>query len=138
MGKMMAPAFRRGGPNKLWVRTLHGCRVVAWAEHGIGRRETARKGQLVDLHKAIGVHAERYPLSGASRFRGAGHDIDVYAHGREQAPLVAEVKSRKNGSGFVQLETWLNSYDLLFLKRNNATPLVLLPWRTYEQFLRRK
>ena len=28
--------------------------------------------QLVDLHKAIGVHAERYALSGASRFAALG------------------------------------------------------------------
>ena len=28
-------------------------------------------------HTAIGVKAERYPLSGASRFHGSAHDIDV-------------------------------------------------------------
>jgi hypothetical protein len=56
-----------------------------------GDREE-RKG--IALHKAIGVHAERYPLSGASRFRGSGHDLDIYAFGREAAPLVAEVKAR--------------------------------------------
>jgi hypothetical protein len=39
--------------------------------------------ELVQLHKDIGVHAERYPLSGASHFRGAGHDIDIYARGRD-------------------------------------------------------
>jgi len=33
--------------------------------------------ELVDRHKAIGVHAERYPLSGASRFRGSGHDVET-------------------------------------------------------------
>jgi len=26
----------------------------------------------------------------------------------------AEVKARKNGNGFVQLETWLADFDLLF------------------------
>jgi Holliday junction resolvase len=106
-------------------------------------RTSQRKGgrverELVQLHKDIGIHCERYPLSGASRFRGSGHDLDVYARGRDEAPLVAECKARKNGSGFVQLEAWLSDYDLLFLRRNNSTPLVLLPWRTYEQFLRRK
>jgi hypothetical protein len=45
--------------------------------------------ELVERHQALGVHAERYPLSGASRFRGSGHDIDLYALGREAAPLVA-------------------------------------------------
>jgi hypothetical protein len=54
---------------------------------------------IVDRHKAIGVHAERYPLSGGSRFRGSGHDIDLYPFGRDAAPFVAEVKARKNGWG---------------------------------------
>jgi hypothetical protein len=87
--------------------------------------------EIVEVHRAAGVHAERYPLSGASRFRGSGHDIDIYAFGREAAPLVAECKARGNGGGFVQLERWLGEYDLLVLKRNYADPLVLLPWRVW-------
>jgi hypothetical protein len=35
--------------------------------------------ELVEHHKAIGVHCERYPSSGSSRFRGLGHDLDIYA-----------------------------------------------------------
>ena len=103
----------------------------------------ARHRQKVDLnerelderHKAIGVHAERYPLSGASRFRGSGHDLDLYPFGREEAPIVAESKARKNGAGFVQLETWLGTCDALFLRRNNADPMVVLPWRVWAALL---
>jgi len=84
---------------------------------------------IVDRHKAIDVHAERYPLSGASRFRGAGHDVDLYPFGRDAAPLVAEVKARKNGSGFALLEKWLGEHQVLFLRRDRADPLVVLPWR---------
>ncbi|TMJ82289.1 MAG: hypothetical protein E6G76_23895 [Alphaproteobacteria bacterium] len=51
--------------------------------------------ELVERHKTLGIHAERYPLSGASRFRGSGHDIDIYTFGREEAPLVAECKARR-------------------------------------------
>jgi Holliday junction resolvase len=91
--------------------------------------------ELVERHKAIGIHAERYPLSGASRFRGSGHDIDLYPFGREEAPLVAESKARKSGNGFVQLERWLGDYDALFLRRNNADPMVLLPWRVWAALL---
>jgi Holliday junction resolvase len=91
--------------------------------------------ELVERHKAIGIHAERYPLSGASRFRGSGHDIDLYPFGREEAPLVAESKARKFGNGFVQLERWLGDYDALFLRRNNADPMVLLPWRVWAALL---
>ena len=84
---------------------------------------------IVDRHKAINVHAERYPLSGASRFRGSGHDIDLYPFGRDAAPFVAEVKARGNGSGFTQLEKWLGDYQVLFLRRDRADPLVVLPWK---------
>ena len=94
--------------------------------------------ELVALHKEIGVHCERYPLSGASRFRGSGHDLDVYARGRDEAPLVAEVKARKNGAGFTTLEKWLADFDCLFLKRNNADPLVVLPWRVWRSLLQRQ
>jgi Holliday junction resolvase len=91
--------------------------------------------EIVELHKELNIHAERYPLSGASRFRGSGHDIDLYPFGREAAPLVAEVKARKDGAGFVQLETWLGEFDALFLRRNHSTPLVVLPWRTWAAML---
>jgi Holliday junction resolvase len=94
--------------------------------------------QIVDLHRALGVHAERYPLSGASRFRDAGHDVDIYLRGRDEAPAVAEVKSRKNGAGFTTLEKWLGDYDALFLKRNKADPLVVLPWRIWARLIQSK
>ena len=93
--------------------------------------------ELVERHKAIGVHAERYPLSGASRFRGSSHDIDIYPFGREEAPIVAESKARKSGEGFTQLENWLDTYDVLFLRRNNADPLIVLPWRMWAALLRK-
>jgi Holliday junction resolvase len=91
--------------------------------------------EIVQRHLDLGVKSERYPLSGASRFRGSGHDVDVYAFGADQAPIVAEVKGRKNGSGFVQLERWLGEYDALMLRRNNADPLVVLPWRLWARLL---
>jgi Holliday junction resolvase len=93
--------------------------------------------EIVERHRALGVHSERYPLSGASRFRGAGHDIDVYAFGKDQAPLVAEVKARRNGGGFVTLEKWLGEYDLLFLRRDHVDPMVVMPWRVYARLLER-
>jgi hypothetical protein len=71
--------------------------------------------EFVDRHKAVGVPAERYPLSDTSRFRGAGHDVDIYAF-KDEPPLVAEVKARKSGAGFATLENWLGEYDALFLR----------------------
>lgn len=94
--------------------------------------------EIVERHKALGVHAERYPLSGASRFRGSGHDVDIYVFGQEQAPIVGEVKGRKNGAGFVTLEQWLGEFDVLFLRRNNADPLVVVPWRIWAQIISKR
>jgi Holliday junction resolvase len=107
-----------------------------------GGRRSRDKGnrverEIVARHTDIGIKAERYPSSGASRFRGSGHDVDVYAFGNEAAPIVTEVKGRKNGGGFITLEKWLGEYDGLFLRRNNADPLVLLPWRIWTRLLTR-
>jgi len=66
-----------------------------------------------------------------------GSSKDIYVRGKKEAPLVAEVKARKNGAGFTTLEGWLSDFDCLFLKRNHATPLVVLPWRVWRSLLQR-
>ncbi len=85
------------------------------------RRERA----IVQLHTACGLRAERVPLSGATRYRGNGADVDLYIRGAE--PLKAEVKARGEGQGFRTLEGWLGDNDALFLVRDRATPLVVVP-----------
>lgn len=106
---------------------------------GAGHR---RKGdrierEIVALHLALGIHAERVPLSGASRYQGNGADIDVYPNGKDEAPFCCEVKARKSGEGFRQLDTWLAENDVLFLRRDRAEPVVVLPWRTWAALMRR-
>jgi hypothetical protein len=108
----------------------------------MGGARHRRKGgrverEIVQLHRDLGVHCERYPYSGATRFRNGSHDLDLYLFGKEQAPAVCEVKARKNGSGFTTLERWLSDYDALFLKRNNREPMVVLPWRVWRSLLER-
>jgi|SRR6516164_469084 Holliday junction resolvase len=114
--------------------------ITTQAARRRGGARHRRKGdrierELVERHRALGLHSERYPLSGASRFRGSGHDLDIYAFGQEEAPLIAECKARKDGGGFVQLEKWLGECDALFLRRDHADPLVLIPWRTWAALL---
>ena len=91
--------------------------------------------EIVQRHRDIGIHAERVPLSGAFRYQGNGADIDVYVRGKAEAPLVAEVKARANGEGFATLERWLGENDLLFLRRDRADPLVVLPWRIWAEIM---
>jgi hypothetical protein len=94
-----------------------------------------RERQIVELHKAIGISAERVPLSDAQRYQQNGADVDVYVLGPDQPPLKAEVKGRANGEGFVTLERWLSDADALFLIRDRAPPMVVLPWQTWERLL---
>lgn len=83
--------------------------------------------ELVHLHQEAGIPASRVPLSGAAGGEYAG-DLHVL-------DLTAEVKARKDGSGFKQLEAWLGAHDLLFLRRDRQRPLVVLPWDVYIQLL---
>lgn len=105
-----------------------------------GGRASRQKGdrrerEIVALHIEMGVHAERVPLSGAARYQGNGADIDVYALGKDAAPLVCEVKARASGEGFTTLERWLGENCVLFLKRDRAEPIVVLPWRTWKRLV---
>src|SRR5438128_1694996 len=103
-----------------------------------------RERQIVLAHIALGVHAEKVPLSGASRYQGNGADVDVYPWGKEAAPLCSEVKSRSTGGGFATIEKWLGMADALFLIRDQdlpgqpaPPPLVVLPWATWVRLLAR-
>jgi hypothetical protein len=68
---------------------------------------------------------------------GIGSDVDVYAFGPDAAPLVCEVKARKSGEGFAMLERWLGDADALFLRRDRAEPVVVLPWRIWARMVER-
>jgi hypothetical protein len=81
--------------------------------------------EIVQWCIALDVRSERYP------------HIDIYAFGYDEAPLAAEVKSRKRGSGFLIIENWLGGYDALILRRNNFDPIVCLPWRVWARPLQR-
>lgn len=91
------------------------------------RRKGARvEREIVELLEAIGIHAERYPYSGATAFRGKKHDLDVYLFGTHDMPASFEVKARASGTGFTMLNKWLGESDGLILKENNAKPKWLL------------
>ena len=129
MGQAMNKA-KRGAESFGSNHTRPARRLPAEEACAIRGARHRRKGnrlerEIVERHTALGIKAERYPLSGASRFRGSGHDVDIYTFGNDAAPMVTEVKGRKNGAGFVTLEKWLGEYDGLFLRRNNADPLAV-------------
>ncbi|MCP4700705.1 MAG: hypothetical protein GY862_28200 [Gammaproteobacteria bacterium] len=90
--------------------------------------------EMVHAHKDAGVHSERYDARRGQFGATRSYDIDVYKAGRD-APLCGEIKARKNGEGFVTLETWLGENDFLLLKRNNKQPMVTVPWRVWIELL---
>jgi hypothetical protein len=57
-----------------------------WVEHGIGWKGNRVERELVALHREVGIFCERYPLSGASRFRGSAARSGKGALGRVSAP----------------------------------------------------
>jgi Holliday junction resolvase len=88
-----------------------------------------REREIVNKLREHGIKAERVPLSGAAKFRNTEKtDVDVYAYGDDFAPWISEVKGRGGGQGFVTIEKWLGDADALFLIRDRAKPLVVLPW----------
>ena len=51
--------------------------------------------------------------------------------------LIAEVKARGDGEGFKTLERWLGTHDALFLWRDRAAPLVLVPLHVWLELIGR-
>ncbi len=137
MPRSRATALNRAAPG-----AAKAPRAAPSARAGSGGRRPRSKGdrierQIVAIHAEIGIKAERVPLSGAARYQGNGADIDVYALGPDAAPLVGEVKARADGAGFALLERWLSDADVLFLRRDRAEPLIVLPWSTWTRLLAR-
>ena len=91
-------------------------------------RKSRNKGaraerEIVARHRALGIHAERVPLSGACGGSFAG-DVIIPGIG------TVEVKCRAGGAGFKTIEGWLGDNAALFLRRDRQSPLIVLPWPT--------
>jgi hypothetical protein len=93
-----------------------------------GGRAPRQKGNraeraLVKLLQAHGLAAERVPFSGAAGGSYCG-DLTVPVLGVDR---VVEVKVR--GGGFKQLYQWLEGRDLLIVRCDRGSPLVVGPLR---------
>lgn len=78
--------------------------------------------EIVHALNEAGIFAKRVPLSGAmEHYKG---DIEI-------GPFKAEVKARKNGTGFKVLEGWMGDNDFLVLKRNNRQPMIVMDLETF-------
>lgn len=97
------------------------------------RKGSRVEREIVALHVELGRPAKRVPLSGsAPGFKG---DVLIEL---DDGELRGEVKARKEGAGFVTLERWLGDNQALFLRRNHAEPIVVLPWATWARLVWRR
>jgi len=100
----------------------------------------AREREIVNLHRKIGIRAERVPLSGAMRYQGNAEDVDIYIG---DSPICSQVKALSSDAGTKTILGWLGGADALFLRydaepgKQARPPLVVLTWETWERLLRR-
>jgi hypothetical protein len=111
----------------------------------MGKRSVVKGGrverEIVKLHQAAGIKAERVPLSGAARYQGNGEDLDVYPFGADGPPLCCQVKALNGPRGTKGIIDALGDADALFLRFDAEPghacrpPTVIVPWRTWERLL---
>lgn len=102
----------------------------------MSRNKGARvEREIVQMHRDLGVHAEKVPGSGALRYQGNAGDVDLYLFGADDEPVKCEVKARASGTGFKTLEGWMGEHELMFLKRNNRKPMVVVDWTLWERMI---
>jgi Holliday junction resolvase - archaeal type len=84
--------------------------------------------EFVNLHKEMGVDAERIPLSGANKGSFSG-DVRIVG-------LIGECKVRRNG--FKQLYDWLDhdDADFLVLRSDRKEWLIVIRFSLWERILR--
>ena len=85
---------------------------------------------VVKLLNALGIAAERVPLSGSAGGSFSG-DIKAELFGK---PFVIEAKAR--GAGFKQLYDWLEGRDALVLRADRKEALVVLKMSEAERIVR--
>jgi hypothetical protein len=83
--------------------------------------------ELVNRLSEAGIEAERVPLSGGA---GGSYTGDIIIEGAK-----AEVKARKEGTGFALLYRWLGDNDYLIVKTDRKEPLVVMEMDQFEKLL---
>ena len=100
------------------------------------RKGSRIEREIAQLHTAAGIEARRVPYSGAvgtlfPEFTTMKGDVQILG-----GEFIGEVKCRSNGAGFKTLERWLAGNDMLFLRRDRQSPLVVLPCDVYERLMK--
>ena len=70
-------------------------------------------------------------------YQDNGEDVDVYARGRDEAPLLCQVKRQATGTGWKTVLGQLGQACALFLRQDRGGWFVLMPLDTYKRLLGR-
>ena len=90
--------------------------------------------EFVHMLNDAGVICTKVPLSGAAGGAYSG-DLDIHLTSGHKTHLRAEVKCRKDGTGWKTLVKWIGQNDYLFLKQARTDPLVVMPWERFIDLL---
>ena len=99
--------------------------------------KSKRRGYQVEIYirdklLEVGIPCERVPLSG---LMGGKYSGDLSIPSVAESEFRAEVKARRSGEGFSVLEKWMKDNDIMFLKRNNKDPMVVLSWEAFKKLI---
>ena len=93
------------------------------------RKGTRVENKIKKLFLELGINTRRQPMSGA--IVGFPHDVWADVMGG----LSIECKARKGGKGFVTMEKWQGSADLLVLVSDYQEPRVQMRWRKFKELM---
>jgi hypothetical protein len=88
------------------------------------RKGNRVENEILKLLQAAGLDAVDMPLSGQLGGEFRDDTLIRLPTGQE---LRAEIKARKNGTGFRTILNWLGTADLLILKQDRTQPIVAMP-----------
>lgn len=89
---------------------------------------------IVNLHREWGVRAERTLEKGARPDGSNTWDVDIYAFGKDEAPLIGECKCRESIGDWVW--EYLGENDFLTLRKNRKQRLYVVPERVWKRLIK--
>ena len=91
------------------------------------RKGDSEERAIVNMLREKGYSIERTLQGGARSDGSKTYDLDFYAYGQDETPLIGECKLR--ASGFKQIYKWLDDNDFLTIRADRQERLWVLPER---------
>lgn len=91
--------------------------------------------EIAQMFKELGFYAMRVDEKMGQLGKTQSCDVDVYIDGTDKPPWKVEIKARRNGEGFKNLDAWLANNELLILRKDRSEPSVYMNWKTFKKLL---